>query len=298
MYSITQIVRRLYIGSRFSHIWILFVFHLNTQSSIKQRRFKSKIAPPALGGKKVGIYATRSPHRANPIGITLCKLDKIQIDGPHQVTLHVSGLDLVDGTPVLDIKPYVPVYDSVHTDDNDDTTNNAANDAAITTSSFVPSWVDGGLKTSRPVTINSNAEQELRDILEQDPQALDFYGPHRGDPDVATTHTYMLDCIRQVLAMDVRSSFQTKKTRKGKFQAERSQRVQTKFGLQEENQNGKAADEAATDSTEVYCTQQLDNLVIEYQVQQAESTKRGASQNSGAEDLIVVKSIKLLQKAI
>eukprot|EP00536_Pseudo-nitzschia_multiseries_P007872 jgi/Psemu1/196647/e_gw1.190.68.1 len=90
----------------FSYIWILFHFHLNTQSAKKERRFKSKIAPPALGGKKVGIYATRSPHRHNPIGITLCKLDRIQVHGPHDVTLHVSGLDLVDGTPVLDIKPY------------------------------------------------------------------------------------------------------------------------------------------------------------------------------------------------
>ena len=66
--------------------------------------------------------------------------------------MHVSGLDLVDGTPVLDIKPYVPVYDSVHDDDN-------TIDTAIIS---VPSWVDGGLKTSRTVTIDHNAEQELR----------------------------------------------------------------------------------------------------------------------------------------
>lgn len=233
----------------------------------------------------MGIYATRSPHRANPIGTTLCKLDRIQIDGPHNVTLHVSGLDLVDGTPVFDIKPYVPVYDSV----NDDEIAATASNTTILSSPTVPSWVDEGLETSRNVTITVMARQELRDILEQDPKALDFYGPHQGDSDVTAAYTSMMDCIQQVLAMDVRSSFQTQKTRKGKFQAERAQRVQSKFGFQKEN--GTAKEENA----KVYCTQQLDNLIIEYQVQETEHLKREASENSGAEDLIVVKSIKLLR---
>ena len=269
----------------FSHIWIVFVFHLNTQSSFQQRRFKSKIAPPALGGKKVGIYATRSPHRANPIGMTLCQLDRIQVDGPHQVTLHVSGLDLVDGTPVLDIKPYVPVYDSVR----------GENGGSAPCS--VPSWVDGGLKTSRKVTIDESAERQLFGILEHDPQALDFYGPHRGDNTVATTQQNMMDCIRQVLAMDVRSSFQTQKTRKGKFQAQRAQRVKRTFGVREQNDNVNDGGETEKESSQVTCTQQLDNLMIEYQVQEVGNTKRRASQHSGAEDVILVKSIKLLQKS-
>jgi tRNA-Thr(GGU) m(6)t(6)A37 methyltransferase TsaA len=267
----------------FSHIWIIFVFHLNTQSPLQQRRFKSKISPPALGGKKVGVYATRSPHRSNPIGITLCRLDSIQVDGPHQVTLQISGLDLVDGTPVLDIKPYVPVYDSVHPTHLDVTSSAAS----------VPAWVDGGLKTSRRVRITDRAKEDLRTILRQDPQALDFYGPHRGDDDIVTTHKHMMDCIRQVLAMDVRSSFQTQKTRKGEFQAERAQRVQAKFGQGDNNKT--TADGKNIEKTEIFCSQQLDNLIIEYQVKEAENLKREASENSGAEDLIVVKKIRLLQ---
>ena len=64
----------------FSHIWILFVFHLNTVPK-NHKSPPTKIAPPALGGHKVGVLATRSPHRYNPMGMTLCKLDSISIVG-------------------------------------------------------------------------------------------------------------------------------------------------------------------------------------------------------------------------
>jgi tRNA (Thr-GGU) A37 N-methylase len=71
---------------------------------------KWKIAPPRLGGKKVGVFATRSPHRPNPIGLTLASIVAIEEQPPCIV---LSGVDLLDGTPVLDIKPYIPNYDSV-----------------------------------------------------------------------------------------------------------------------------------------------------------------------------------------
>jgi hypothetical protein len=60
-----------------------------------------------MGGEKRGVFATRSPHRPCPIGLSLVQINKVQND-----TLYVSGLDLVDGTPILDIKPYIPAYDS------------------------------------------------------------------------------------------------------------------------------------------------------------------------------------------
>ncbi|XP_038071409.1 tRNA (adenine(37)-N6)-methyltransferase-like isoform X2 [Patiria miniata] len=88
---------------QFSHVWILFIFHKNGD-----RKFtKAKVKPPRLDGAKVGVFASRSPHRPNPIGLTLAKLDRIQGS-----TLHLSGVDIIDGTPVLDIKPYVPSYDN------------------------------------------------------------------------------------------------------------------------------------------------------------------------------------------
>jgi tRNA (adenine37-N6)-methyltransferase len=81
----------------FSHVWIIFLFHQNTNL-----RYHAKVHPPRLGGEPIGVFATRSPHRPNPIGLSLVKLDKVEGD-----TLHLSGVDLVDGTPVLDIKPYL-----------------------------------------------------------------------------------------------------------------------------------------------------------------------------------------------
>ncbi|HYG78692.1 MAG TPA: tRNA (N6-threonylcarbamoyladenosine(37)-N6)-methyltransferase TrmO [Planctomycetota bacterium] len=81
----------------FDRIWVLFWFHLN-------RGWKPKVLPPrSIGRKKRGVFATRSPHRPNPIGLSLLKL--VAIKGR---TLHVEGVDILDGSPILDIKPYLP----------------------------------------------------------------------------------------------------------------------------------------------------------------------------------------------
>ncbi|XP_068090427.1 tRNA (adenine(37)-N6)-methyltransferase isoform X2 [Hyperolius riggenbachi] len=86
----------------FSHVWILFVFHKNGRLSCK-----AKVQPPRLNGAKTGVFSTRSPHRPNAIGLTLAKLDKIEGG-----TLYLSGIDMIQGTPVIDIKPYIAEYDS------------------------------------------------------------------------------------------------------------------------------------------------------------------------------------------
>lgn len=85
----------------FSHVWIVFVFHLNGNAATK-----SKVHPPRCDGSKYGLFATRTPHRPNPIGLSLVQLERVCGD-----TLHLRGIDLVDGTPVLDVKPYVPFAD-------------------------------------------------------------------------------------------------------------------------------------------------------------------------------------------
>ncbi|XP_053713799.1 tRNA (adenine(37)-N6)-methyltransferase isoform X1 [Synchiropus splendidus] len=89
---------------QYSHVWIIFLFHKNGHLS-----YKAKVKPPRLNGQRVGVYSTRSPHRPNALGLTLAKLDKIIGD-----TIHLSGIDMIAGTPVLDIKPYIPEYDSPH----------------------------------------------------------------------------------------------------------------------------------------------------------------------------------------
>jgi tRNA (adenine37-N6)-methyltransferase len=88
---------------KFSHVWIIFQFHKNSN-----KKFYAKVAPPRLNGETIGVFATRSPHRPNPIGLSCVKLDRIEGD-----TLYFSGVDLIEGTPVLDLKPYIPFADSV-----------------------------------------------------------------------------------------------------------------------------------------------------------------------------------------
>lgn len=88
---------------QFSHIWILFHFHQNNTA-----RFHAKVHPPRMDGDKIGVFATRSPHRPNPIGLSLVKLEKIEND-----YLYISGLDLIDDTPVVDIKPYLNYVEAI-----------------------------------------------------------------------------------------------------------------------------------------------------------------------------------------
>jgi tRNA-Thr(GGU) m(6)t(6)A37 methyltransferase TsaA len=93
----------------FSHLWIVFVFHQHDA-----KNWKPSIRPPRLGGaKKIGVLASRSPHRPNPIGLSAVQLVKIDSDAPGGVELHLRGVDFLDGTPVLDIKPYIPYADSI-----------------------------------------------------------------------------------------------------------------------------------------------------------------------------------------
>ncbi|CAL8331685.1 unnamed protein product [Lota lota] len=86
----------------FSHVWVIFLFHKNGHLS-----YKAKVKPPRLNGQRVGLYSTRTPHRPNALGLTLARVDRIIGD-----TIHLSGIDMIDGTPVLDIKPYISDYDS------------------------------------------------------------------------------------------------------------------------------------------------------------------------------------------
>jgi tRNA-Thr(GGU) m(6)t(6)A37 methyltransferase TsaA len=81
-------------------IWVVFWFHLNTG-------WRPKVLPPRSSQRR-GVFSTRSPHRPNPLGLSVLKLERVE-----GLILHVANLDLVDGTPVLDIKPYVPYADAL-----------------------------------------------------------------------------------------------------------------------------------------------------------------------------------------
>lgn len=88
----------------FSHIWLIWEF-----SEAKRENWSPLVRPPRLGGnKKVGVFATRSPFRPNPLGLSLVKIDRIE-----NCEIFVSGADLMDGTPIYDIKPYLPETEAV-----------------------------------------------------------------------------------------------------------------------------------------------------------------------------------------
>ena len=92
----------------FSHLWLLFVFHQTMEGG-----WRPTVRPPRLGGNaRMGVFATRSTFRPNPIGMSLVELKGIRCE-KDQVILELGGLDLVDGTPIVDIKPYLPFAESI-----------------------------------------------------------------------------------------------------------------------------------------------------------------------------------------
>ncbi|XP_058464340.1 tRNA (adenine(37)-N6)-methyltransferase isoform X2 [Malaya genurostris] len=152
----------------FSHIWILYYFHRN------QIHLKSKVAPPRLGGERVGVFSTRSPHRPCPIGLSLVQLDRID-----NGTIYFYGTDMVDGTPVLDIKPYIPQYDvprkierqeffspreAPDGEENCESVKTASTSTSgnLVSNVTVPNWVTNCKYLS--VTFNETAEQQLQEL--------------------------------------------------------------------------------------------------------------------------------------
>lgn len=148
-----------------SHVWVLFDFHL-----VPPGAGRNKVRPPRLGGnRRIGVFATRSPYRPNPIGLSVCRLLRIERDAAG-ACLHLEGVDFVDGTPVYDIKPYLPYADVVA-------------DASL-------DWVPGA-PVRVAVTFDERAEAAvsarpvLRDlivqVLAQDPRPSTHKAAHRAD---------------------------------------------------------------------------------------------------------------------
>ncbi|UXR65319.1 tRNA (N6-threonylcarbamoyladenosine(37)-N6)-methyltransferase TrmO [Bdellovibrio bacteriovorus] len=162
----------------FSHVWLIWIFHQN-----KVARFHSKVHPPRLGGESMGLFATRTPHRPNPIGLSLVELVKVEKDG-----IIVAGADLVDGTPILDIKPYLPEVEAIPT--------------------AKTGWPAEIAKTPIEVTFDDKAEQllqqwqsqnpdkALREIIEEtlklDPRPVVYRGFEEGNSPYRSSHAVRL----------------------------------------------------------------------------------------------------------
>jgi len=91
----------------YSHLWLIWLFSESVMDG-----WSPTVKPPRLGGnRRMGVFATRSPFRPNPLGLTCVKLEGVELSGPQGPLLRVAGADLMDGTPIFDIKPYVPYAD-------------------------------------------------------------------------------------------------------------------------------------------------------------------------------------------
>ena len=146
----------------FSHLWLIWEFSENRRTG-----WSPTVRPPRLGGnRRLGVFATRSPFRPNPLGLSCVKLERVELstlDGP---VLRVSGADLVDGTPILDIKPYLPYAD--------------CRPEAV--GGFAGEAPEGRLTVDIPQPLLSRVPEERRaalmGVLAQDPRP-----PYQDDPD-------------------------------------------------------------------------------------------------------------------
>lgn len=103
-YRVPEALRGL---EQYSHIWLVWEF-----SKAVRDGFSPTVRPPRLGGNtRMGVFATRSPFRPNPLGLSCVKIEEITLSTPEGPVIKVSGADLMDGTPIYDIKPYLPYVD-------------------------------------------------------------------------------------------------------------------------------------------------------------------------------------------
>lgn len=160
----------------YSHVWVSFIFHLNTNT-----KYHPKIHPPRLKGEAIGVFATRSPHRPNPLGLSLATIERIE-----GTKIYLGGLDLVDGTPILDIKPYLPQFESLSEARGGWATKDENEVVAIEVHFTDETLIVLGSWSER--IKNPNLKSVIEDILKQDPRPVIYRGfeesgqsPYRSD---------------------------------------------------------------------------------------------------------------------
>ncbi|KAK9099954.1 hypothetical protein Scep_023384 [Stephania cephalantha] len=191
--------------AEYSHCWIIYIFHMNTNLDKlwkdPSRSTKAKVRVPKLKGAKKGVFATRSPHRPCPIGLTVAKVEAVQ---GHMVLL--SGVDLVDGTPVLDIKPYLPYCDSIK-------------------GAQVPDWVEeDGLLATATVKFTGDFYSALSDCWAK-VEKNSFYA----------SCDELERFIKQVLSWDIRSVYQRVRPHEPVSKGESNLEGYVASGLEEDN---------------------------------------------------------------
>lgn len=147
----------------FSHIWLIWQFSRSMGAG-----WSPTVRPPRLGGnERMGVFATRSPFRPNPMGLSCVKLEKVELSTPEGPVLWVAGADLMDGTPIYDIKPYLPYAD--------------CKPQAV--GGFASAPKEATLTVDFPPQLLERVPQELREallgVLAQDPRPTYHHDPQR-----------------------------------------------------------------------------------------------------------------------
>ncbi|MGS2718430.1 tRNA (N6-threonylcarbamoyladenosine(37)-N6)-methyltransferase TrmO [Eionea flava] len=186
-----------------SHVWLSFIFHQHTDQG-----WKPTVRPPRLGGnEKQGVFATRSSFRPNSLGLSVVALDKVCVDN-QQVVLHFSGVDLLDGTPIVDIKPYLSYVDSLP---------HAVNTLAQQAPEIMPVVFSAsaelfcktyGDEVSSAIGPVSNLKQLIIDVLQQDPRPA--YHQQAVSDAAREYGIALLDCNIRWECMDDKSGGQKK----------------------------------------------------------------------------------------
>jgi tRNA-Thr(GGU) m(6)t(6)A37 methyltransferase TsaA len=171
---------------QFSHLWVIFEFH---QNGVYE--FHAKIHPPRLKGESMGLFATRSPHRPNPLGLSVVKILKV-----FQDRVLVSGVDIIDGTPVFDIKPYIPQFESIPHAKAQWVEQNPEQQIVVR-------WADGLIgqltnycahsKEIQKYQLSAESLKELiEEVVSQDPRPLVYRGYEGQDSPYRKTHFFRL----------------------------------------------------------------------------------------------------------
>ena len=160
---------------QYSHLWIVWLF-----SKAQRENWSPTVRPPRLGGnRRVGVFATRSPFRPNPIALSSVRLERVERHTPEGPILYIRGADMMDGTPVLDIKPYLP-----YTDAHPDACGGFAEHAKAYTLEVVFAPECEGI-------LSPEKEKILRQLLAQDPRPA-----YQDDPSREYRFTFAGHCVR------------------------------------------------------------------------------------------------------
>lgn len=170
----------------FSHAWLIFVFHENQNKAVR-----AKIHPPRMEGGKIGLFATRTPHRPNPIGLSAVKIEKVEAD-----TVYFSGVDLVDGTPILDLKPYLPSSDSLSEATSGWTQSRPERQIEVV---FTPEALKD--LSSRVGDRSERFRSSIQELLELDPRPVFYRGTEENPNPYTDLYGFRFDDLNVVYRM-------------------------------------------------------------------------------------------------